>query len=96
VRGLLGSDIWNHFGRITIDYGAGTLTVYNQTTGLRSSPTGAPVAAHLKYFGPRPETTGSRLLRTVVATSNPASRKANISHVEIGLQIQLGLVPSYM
>jgi hypothetical protein len=38
VRGLLGSDIWNQFGRITIDYGAGTLTVYNQTTGLRSPP----------------------------------------------------------
>ncbi|MGH2487070.1 MAG: retropepsin-like aspartic protease [Ktedonobacterales bacterium] len=38
VRGLLGSDIWSQFGRITIDYGAGTLTVYSQTTGLRSAP----------------------------------------------------------
>ena len=28
VQGLLGSDIWNQFGKITIDYGASTLTVY--------------------------------------------------------------------
>lgn len=45
VRGLLGSDIWNHFGRITIDYGAGTLTVYSETTGLRSTPSDQLAAA---------------------------------------------------
>lgn len=28
VQGLLGSDVWNQFGKITIDYGAQTLTVY--------------------------------------------------------------------
>lgn len=34
VQGLLGSDIWNQFGKITIDYSAGTLTVYgNASTG---------------------------------------------------------------
>lgn len=33
VQGLLGSDIWNQFGKITIDYSAGTLTVYNSPTG---------------------------------------------------------------
>jgi hypothetical protein len=27
LQGLLGSDIWNQFGKITIDYGASTLTV---------------------------------------------------------------------
>jgi hypothetical protein len=30
LQGLLGSDIWNQFGKITIDYTAGTLTVYRQ------------------------------------------------------------------
>ncbi len=30
LQGLLGSDIWNQFGKITIDYNAGTLTVYRQ------------------------------------------------------------------
>jgi hypothetical protein len=29
VRGLLGSDIWSTFGKFTLDYAAGTLTVYN-------------------------------------------------------------------
>lgn len=33
VQGLLGSDIWNQFGKITIDYSAGTLTVYGGSTG---------------------------------------------------------------
>lgn len=33
VQGLLGSDIWNQFGKITIDYSAGTLTVYGASTG---------------------------------------------------------------
>ncbi len=28
VQGLLGSDIWNQFGKITIDYAASTMTVY--------------------------------------------------------------------
>jgi Aspartyl protease len=28
VDGLLGSDVWSQFGRVTIDYNAGTLTVY--------------------------------------------------------------------
>ena len=30
LQGLLGSDIWNQFGKITIDYAAGTLTVSRQ------------------------------------------------------------------
>lgn len=33
VQGLLGSDVWNQFGKITIDYGAATLTVYDTSTG---------------------------------------------------------------
>lgn len=28
LQGLVGSDIWNQFGRVTIDYSASTLTVY--------------------------------------------------------------------
>jgi hypothetical protein len=30
MDGLLGSDIWSEFGKITIDYNADTLTVYTQ------------------------------------------------------------------
>lgn len=30
LEGLLGSDIWSRFGRFTLDYSSGTLTVYNQ------------------------------------------------------------------
>ena len=30
MQGLLGSDIWSQFGRITIDYSTNTLTVYTQ------------------------------------------------------------------
>lgn len=30
MQGLLGSDIWSAFGKITIDYNAGTLTVYTR------------------------------------------------------------------
>jgi hypothetical protein len=30
MQGLLGSDVWSQFGRITIDYGTSTLTVYTQ------------------------------------------------------------------
>jgi hypothetical protein len=33
LQGRLGSDIWNQFGKITIDYAAGTLTVYRQIAG---------------------------------------------------------------
>ena len=29
-EGLLGSDIWNRFGKFTLDYSSGTLTVYKQ------------------------------------------------------------------
>ncbi len=29
-QGLLGSDIWSRFGKFTLDYDAGTLTVYRQ------------------------------------------------------------------
>jgi hypothetical protein len=32
MQGLVGSDIWNQFGKITIDYDASTLTVYRQFT----------------------------------------------------------------
>ena len=30
LQGLLGSDIWSRFGKFTLDYSAGTLTVYKQ------------------------------------------------------------------
>ena len=33
MQGLLGSDIWTQFGKITIDYSAQTLTVYKQFSG---------------------------------------------------------------
>lgn len=36
-QGLLGSDIWSQFGRITIDYNASTLTVY-KSIALRFRP----------------------------------------------------------
>lgn len=39
-QGLLGSDIWSQFGRITIDYAAATLTVYKtiaERPGLRAT-----------------------------------------------------------
>lgn len=42
LQGLLGSDIWNQFGKITIDYAAGTLTVYRQIAG--ASVSSMPVA----------------------------------------------------
>jgi Aspartyl protease len=38
AKGLLGSDLWNEFGVVTIDYKNQTLTVYNQAT---RSPTNA-------------------------------------------------------
>lgn len=34
VQGLLGSDIMSQFGRVTVDYDAGTLTVYKQIAGI--------------------------------------------------------------
>ena len=37
LQGLLGSDIWNQFGKITIDYTTGTLTVYRQIAGMSDS-----------------------------------------------------------
>ena len=42
MQGLLGSDIWSQFGRITIDYSADTLTVY---TKLALGPGGKARAA---------------------------------------------------
>lgn len=35
LQGLVGSDIWSQFGKITIDYSAQTLTVYKQFSDLR-------------------------------------------------------------
>jgi hypothetical protein len=34
LQGLLGSDIWSQFGKITIDYADGTLTVYQQVAAF--------------------------------------------------------------
>lgn len=42
--GLLGSDIWSRFGKITIDYGASVLTLYGAPSGL-VVPGGATQAA---------------------------------------------------
>jgi hypothetical protein len=36
LQGLLGSDIWSQFGKITIDYADGTLTVYQQVAAFGS------------------------------------------------------------
>jgi hypothetical protein len=47
-QGLLGSDIWSQFGKITIDYGAATLTVYKTIAarpGMRTATTHAPDGA---------------------------------------------------
>jgi hypothetical protein len=30
LEGLIGSDIWSRFGKFTLDYSSGTLTVYKQ------------------------------------------------------------------
>ena len=40
MEGLLGSDIWSQFGRITIDYNAATLTIYTNTAtpAARAAP----------------------------------------------------------
>lgn len=40
LQGLIGSDIWAQFGKITIDYDAQTLTVYNQISLLAGGSAG--------------------------------------------------------
>lgn len=42
IRGLIGSDIWNQFGTVTISYSDGTLTVPKQIAGVHEP---APSAA---------------------------------------------------
>jgi Aspartyl protease len=42
IMGLLGSDIWSQFGKISIDYGAATLTVYKS---LALRPDSGPLPA---------------------------------------------------
>lgn len=40
LQGLIGSDIWNRFGKFTLNYSSGTLTVPKQiVTGGKSTPT---------------------------------------------------------
>lgn len=39
LQGLIGSDIWSQFGKITIDYDAQTLTVYKQPSHVSNGPT---------------------------------------------------------
>lgn len=39
IQGLVGSDIWTQFGKITIDYGGQTLTVYKQIAWAGGSGT---------------------------------------------------------
>lgn len=38
LEGLMGSDIWDQFGRMTIDYASGTVTVYKQVAKIRPAP----------------------------------------------------------
>lgn len=40
LQGLIGSDIWMQFGKITIDYNAQTLTVYTQVSLVSGGPPG--------------------------------------------------------
>ncbi len=40
LQGLIGSDIWTQYGKITIDYDAQTLTVYKQLSWAGSSAVG--------------------------------------------------------
>lgn len=42
MQGLLGSDIWTQFGKITIDYSAQTLTVYKQFSGAAGGSGAVP------------------------------------------------------
>jgi aspartyl protease len=41
VSGLLGSDIWSQFGKISVDYDLGVLTVYQRTGANGGTPVGA-------------------------------------------------------
>ena len=40
VSGLLGSDIWSQFGKISVDYDLGVLTVYQRTGANSGTPSG--------------------------------------------------------
>jgi Aspartyl protease len=41
LEGLIGSDIWSRFGKFTLDYNSGTLTVYKQIATASGKPTTA-------------------------------------------------------
>lgn len=54
MQGLLGSDIWSEFGKITIDYSADTLTVYTQLAARLDSASVVRVNASTWVLWRRP------------------------------------------
>jgi hypothetical protein len=44
LQGLLGSDVWSQFGKVTLDYNAGTLTVYKAVASRPPSTDGVHIA----------------------------------------------------